>query len=74
MRMACGHAYSLEKLPRVRPDFGFALRLLMFHRRWVCWARLPCLALATFASDVRKQNPGYSLPDFPLVIHRTSLG
>lgn len=49
-------------------------RPLMSHRCWVCWARLPRITLAAFASDVRKQNSGHTLSDFPLVFHRTSLG
>jgi hypothetical protein len=63
-----------RKVTSCTSRLGFALRLLMFHRCWICWARIPCLALATFASDVGEQNPSYTLSDFPLVIHRASLG
>ena len=56
-----------------RPWLG-SFSLLIFHRCWLRWARLSFYALAAFTPDVREQNSGYSLANFPLVVHRTGLG
>jgi hypothetical protein len=51
------------------------LRLLIFEnfaRCWVRWARLPCHALAAFATDVGEQISRCTLSDLSLVVHRSS--
>jgi hypothetical protein len=74
--MVCGHAYSSEKSPRVRGVFDLTrLRLLIFNffaRCWVRWDRLPCHALAAFATDVGEQISRCTLSDLSLVVHRPS--
>ena len=77
MQMVCGRAYSSEKSPRVRGVCDLTrLRLLIlnlfFARCWVRWARLPCHALAAFATDVGEQISRYTLSDLSLVVHRPS--
>jgi hypothetical protein len=74
--MVCGRAYSSGKSPRVRGAFNLTrLLLLIFNfcaRCWVRWARLPCHALAAFATDVGKQISRFTLSDLSLVVHRPS--
>jgi hypothetical protein len=46
---------------------------LIYRRCWIRWARLPCHALAALQSNVREQNPGFSLQNFSLVIYRAGI-
>jgi hypothetical protein len=72
----CGHAYSSGKSPPVRGVFDLTrLCLPVFNfcaRCWVRGARLPCHALAAFATDVGEQISRCTLSDISLVVHRPS--
>jgi hypothetical protein len=76
MQMVCGRAYSSGKSPRVRGVCDLTrLRLLIFNffaRCRVRWARLPCHALAAFATNVGEQISRCSLSNLSLVVHRPS--
>lgn len=53
---------------------NFPFYMLIAYRWRIRRARLSWFALAAFTSNVGEQNPGLSIKNIALVIHRTSLG